>query len=204
MAYKTFVAGDVLTASDVNTYLMRQSVIACTSSTRPASPAEGMTIFETDTDKLRYYDGSAWVDVSSGGWTTYTPTFSAQFTLGNGTVAAQYARIGKTILYRGEIVFGSTTAYGTNATDTIQVSTPVTCDLGVSRGILGPAWYADSSAGIVYPALIGTDTSTQLSLYFFNTNTTANTVTGTTFNNNYPTAEGAGDTVGWFIVFEEA
>jgi hypothetical protein len=35
--------------------------IVCTSSTRPATPTEGMSIYETDTD-LRYeYDGSSWV-----------------------------------------------------------------------------------------------------------------------------------------------
>lgn len=55
MAFKTFVAGAVLTASDVNTYLAKQAVIVCTSTTRPTSPPEGMTIYETDTDKLLSY-----------------------------------------------------------------------------------------------------------------------------------------------------
>lgn len=32
----------------------------CTSTTRPASPYEGQTIYETDTDLLRYWNGSAW------------------------------------------------------------------------------------------------------------------------------------------------
>lgn len=60
MAFKTFIAGEVLTASDVNTYLAKQAVIVCTSGTRPSSPTEGMTVFETDTDKLLAYDGSNW------------------------------------------------------------------------------------------------------------------------------------------------
>ena len=60
MAFKTWVAGDVLTASDMMTYLMRQAVIVCTSGTRPSSPVEGMTIFETDTDAFLFYDGAAW------------------------------------------------------------------------------------------------------------------------------------------------
>ena len=55
MAYKTFTAGAVLTASDVNTYLAKQAVIVCTSTTRPSSPPEGMVIYETDTDKLLGY-----------------------------------------------------------------------------------------------------------------------------------------------------
>lgn len=33
----------------------------CTSSTRPASPYEGMVIYETDTNKTFVYSGSAWV-----------------------------------------------------------------------------------------------------------------------------------------------
>lgn len=58
--YKTFSA-TTLTASDVNGYLMRQAVIQCTSATRPSSPHEGMTIYETDTDRHMVYSGSAWV-----------------------------------------------------------------------------------------------------------------------------------------------
>lgn len=60
MAFKTFVDGVALPASDLNTYLMKQTVIVCTSGTRPSSPNEGMTIFETDTDLYRYWNGTMW------------------------------------------------------------------------------------------------------------------------------------------------
>lgn len=63
MAFKTFTAGSVLTAADVNDYLMEQAVITCTSGTRPSSPNEGMTIFETDTDKMMIYNGAAWSEL---------------------------------------------------------------------------------------------------------------------------------------------
>jgi hypothetical protein len=33
----------------------------CTSSTRPSSPFDGQVIFETDTENLKAYNGSAWV-----------------------------------------------------------------------------------------------------------------------------------------------
>lgn len=33
----------------------------CTSSSRPASPFEGQLIYETDTDRLAAYNGSAWI-----------------------------------------------------------------------------------------------------------------------------------------------
>jgi hypothetical protein len=38
----------------------------CTSSTRPASPYEGMVIYETDTNRTLVWDASAWVLVSTG------------------------------------------------------------------------------------------------------------------------------------------
>lgn len=60
MAFKTFSNGSVLTDTDLNDYLMVQSVIVCTTGTRPASPVTGMTVFETDTKLYRRYNGSAW------------------------------------------------------------------------------------------------------------------------------------------------
>ena len=63
--YRTFSAGEVLTASNVQTYLMDQAIPVFASSTaRDAaitSPAEGQHCFLKDTDALQYYTGSAWV-----------------------------------------------------------------------------------------------------------------------------------------------
>ena len=56
----------------------------CTSSTRPASPFEGQVIYETDTDKVLVYDGSAWYPPENVAWgkvaeasSTATTAFSA-------------------------------------------------------------------------------------------------------------------------------
>jgi len=46
----------------------------CTSSTRPASPFEGQTIYETDTDVLSIWNGSAWRTVSSTKGATFDST----------------------------------------------------------------------------------------------------------------------------------
>ncbi|MEV0151581.1 MULTISPECIES: hypothetical protein [unclassified Nonomuraea] len=62
MPYKTFTAGEILTAADVMTYLMNQVVVVCTSGTRPSSPAEGRVIYETDTDRMMIWDGTAWAE----------------------------------------------------------------------------------------------------------------------------------------------
>lgn len=54
MGYKTFVPGVSLSASDIQTYLMNQAVITCTSGTHPANPPEGMVIFETDNNAFLF------------------------------------------------------------------------------------------------------------------------------------------------------
>jgi len=70
---KTWSTGDVLTASDVNTYLMQQSIMVfATETTRDAaltSPSDGMFAYTTTTpaDTLSYYNGAAWVAVDLAG-----------------------------------------------------------------------------------------------------------------------------------------
>lgn len=60
----TFTVGEVLTAANVNNYLMKQTTIVCTSGTRPGSPVQGMVIFETDTGLVSIYNGTVWVNVT--------------------------------------------------------------------------------------------------------------------------------------------
>jgi hypothetical protein len=112
MAFKTFAPG-VLTSSDVNTFLMRQAVITCTSTTRPASPNEGMTIYETDTDLYLTYTGAAWLELSrfiAPNYLSFTPTWT-RLTLGNATTnVGRFTVIGKTVHIRARLVFGSTTS----------------------------------------------------------------------------------------------
>lgn len=70
MAYKVFAPLEVLDAAEVNDYLMKQAVIVCTSGTRPSSPPEGMTIYETDTDSYRVWNGAAWRRTGGADWET--------------------------------------------------------------------------------------------------------------------------------------
>lgn len=46
---------------------MTSTLLTCTSSTRPASPAAGDTLFETDTNKIIVYSGSDWKLYDSDG-----------------------------------------------------------------------------------------------------------------------------------------
>lgn len=68
---KTFTAGAVLTAADVNGYLMEQSVMyfggtAARSSAIP-TPSAGMVTYINDLAQLQYYNGSAWTAVGGAG-----------------------------------------------------------------------------------------------------------------------------------------
>jgi hypothetical protein len=70
--YKLFSTGDVLTASDLNTYGIEQTVMVFASSSArdtalSSVKAEGMFAFLKDSDSLTYYDGSSWIAVDLAG-----------------------------------------------------------------------------------------------------------------------------------------
>lgn len=79
---KTFTAGEVLTAADVNGYLMEQSVMVFGGTASRASaiptPSTGMVSFLTDTDITEAYDGQTWnpidsfINVRAAGTAAYT------------------------------------------------------------------------------------------------------------------------------------
>ena len=123
--FKTFAVGAKLTASDVNSYLMEQSVMVFGStsdrSTALPSPTEGMFVYITNVDQYMIWNGSAWVifDISAK---TYTPTFT-NFTLGNGSInQSRYFKIGKLVHLIVDVTLGSTSS----VTGQIQFSTPTT------------------------------------------------------------------------------
>lgn len=149
MGYKLWTTNELLTSSDVNNYLMRQAVIVCTSGTRPSSPTEGMTIYETDTDNFSWYSGSGWVVIiQAGPWRTYTPTFQADGgspTVGTGgSITGRYQRIANTVTVRGRLVFGTGASGGTGGW---YVSLPVNARSDTSPDVRsqGVAEYRDVS-----------------------------------------------------------
>jgi len=63
LGFKTFNTGDVLTASEVNGYLMQGILVFADASARDAaitSPQEGQFAYTKDNNSLWYYTGSAW------------------------------------------------------------------------------------------------------------------------------------------------
>jgi hypothetical protein len=66
--YKLFSTGDVLSASDVNTYLMQQTVMSFANAAARTSAlssvlAEGLVSYLQDTNVVEIYTGAAWVSL---------------------------------------------------------------------------------------------------------------------------------------------
>jgi hypothetical protein len=113
---KTFVAGEVLLAQDVNGYLMDQSVMvfggtAARSSAIP-TPTEGMMSYRTDDNVVEVFDGSAYVGVggASGALTLVTAqsfTTATSFSLPTNTFSADYTN------YKLQVFITGTSAQST-------------------------------------------------------------------------------------------
>jgi hypothetical protein len=101
----------------------------CTSTTRPSSPYQGQTIYETDTRLLRFWDGSAWqIKSLIGAWYTYTPTiYDGDVTVTSGVSAVEgtYTRIGQTVIARGFATLANATANGTGVSLPVQAAARV-------------------------------------------------------------------------------
>jgi len=88
--FKVFAVGEVLTAADVNDYLMEQSIgIFADSTARDAqitSPIEGQFAYLADTNTLTYYSGSSWASyIGEGDITGVTITTAGTSGLSGGS-----------------------------------------------------------------------------------------------------------------------
>ena len=150
---KTFTAGDVLTASQVQGYLQDQTIMVfagtAARSSAISSPSEGMFTITTNDDELDYYNGTAWVTaLPIGAWTTYTPTINAATTnptLSGTTFDCAFAQYGKTVHVRIKITLATVTSAGSGAW---IFSLPVTSKSGTEAAISGI--YIDTSLSNVY------------------------------------------------------
>jgi hypothetical protein len=93
MPIKNFTSGSVLPASDVNTFLMNQSVMVFASAAARnaaiTSPTEGMMTYLSDTNSLNIYDGANWVGaVNTGSLNGYTGVTYADISINTGTAGA--------------------------------------------------------------------------------------------------------------------
>jgi len=149
MPFKTFVAGTEGLASDINTYLMEQSVMVFTNAAaRDAdlpTPNEGMVVYLTGSDHFQVYNGSAWVTFDIG-WNAWTPTFT-NLTQGTGaTTSAFYSRIGKTVVAQVYVTMGTTPTVGGQ----FSISLPVDHANSNRSGSIGTCVMRDAGAGVSY------------------------------------------------------
>lgn len=78
------------------------------------------SVFPANLNSANSASGSSWA------WASWTPTWTGTGSnpaIGNGTIAAAYAQIGKTVHFRIKITMGSTTTYGSGS---YRFSLPVT------------------------------------------------------------------------------
>ena len=98
LGYRVFNAGEVLSAANVNNYLMKQSVMTFTNNSARSSALgtaaeEGMIAYLEDVNLLQIYNGSSWQQiyplpgsaVTTTG-TAITSSMTASATLANGVI----------------------------------------------------------------------------------------------------------------------
>lgn len=95
--FKTFVDGDILTAAEVNTYLMEQSVMvfadAAARTSGIAAPSEGMITYLVDTNAVEKYTGASWVNVNDNTDAILKTIVDAKGDLIAGTAADTVSRL---------------------------------------------------------------------------------------------------------------
>jgi hypothetical protein len=93
---KTFIATEVLTAANVNGYLMDQAVMVFAGTAARSSaigtPSEGMVTYRSDFNVLEVYDGASYVGVNERAITNATATaYTATLANANGLIVASNA-----------------------------------------------------------------------------------------------------------------
>ena len=146
LGFKDFSTGEVLTAADVDGYLMQNIWVFASTAARDAavtSPQEGNFAFTKDTNSLWYYDGAAWVASGATGdieGVTAGIGISGGGTSGTVTVTNSMATA---IDAKGDLVAG--TGADTFAKLTVGANdTVLTADSAQATGL---KWATPSAAG---------------------------------------------------------
>tara|TARA_R100000664_G_C2749964_1_gene137297 strand:- start:203 stop:676 length:474 start_codon:yes stop_codon:yes gene_type:complete len=94
--FKVYATGDLITATEFNTFLQEQVIMVfADSSARDSavsSPSEGMFCFLKDSDTLQFYNGGSWASfIGDGDITGVTITTSSTSGLSGGATASSGA-----------------------------------------------------------------------------------------------------------------
>lgn len=169
-------------------------------STTPTPTAEGDIQWDTDDNKLVVGDGAATKIISPDdvaatltnktidgdnntlqdiaassvkkeAWTTYTPVIGGTgWSLGNGSIVGKSVRIGNTVHFSIQIVFGTTTVAGSSS---LILRLPYKASSTASAATIFQAAMWDVSAATLYPGSGHMDTSDYLGFSLYSINTSA-------------------------------
>ena len=147
LGFKDFTTGEVLTAADVDGYLMQGIWVFASTAARDAAvtaPAEGNFAFTKDTNSLWYYDGAAWVASGATGdieGITAGIGISGGGTSGTVTVTNSMATA---IDAKGDLVVGT----GADTFSKLTVGANGTTLVADSAEATGLKWAAGGSSGM--------------------------------------------------------
>ncbi len=161
LGFKTFTTGEVLTAADVNGYLMQGVLVFASEAARDAaitSPQEGQFAFTKDNNSLWYYTGSAWAASGATGdieGVTAGTGISGGGTSGTVTITNSMATA---IDAKGDLIVGT----GADTFSRLAVGTNGHTLVANSSTSTGLEWQAPAGGGKVLQVVYA-DSSTQAS-----------------------------------------
>ena len=167
------------------------------------SAGTGTVNFALTTSKFAPQDTS---DLLLGTYTSYTPTFTAGLTIGNGTVTGAYCRVNGFVHVWGRAVLGSTSSI----TGAVNLTVPVSIDATVSGNFLGTyigqVGIRDDSAATTYSGVVQTlgtaGFPTRVALQVQNASGTY--LTGAALSATVPMTWAVNDTLWWNMYYEAA
>lgn len=173
--YKLFNTGDVLLASEVNTYLQQQVTMVFANATARTSAlsgvlAEGMMSYLQDTNTVEVYNGTSWVSIGgSGDITEVQAGTGISVASGTGPIPVITNTVATAFDAAGDLIYGT----GSDTFAKLALGTAGQV-LKVNSGATAPEWGAAPA-----PAFVGCSVSRQSG----NQSITQNTTTAVSFTN---------------------
>lgn len=131
-------------------------------------------------------------DIIAGAWTTFTPTMSLGFALGNATYVAQYMQVGKLVVFAIEITFGTTSTYGTS----MGIALPVTA--AANARLTGLAAIFIDAGVSNYLGVVSSNSTTAMILRSAKTDAATGTAAGITSTSPFTFGTGDGVAISGF------
>lgn len=133
-----------------------------------ASVTTGTEIYNTTTNAMEVWNGTAWITTAPGAWVSYTPTLT---NCTSPITTAKYARNGRTVSF-----YVVLTLTGAQVSGLIGVSLPVTA--AVAYGGSFTALFEDTGS-LLYAAVPVQSITTRVDLYASNAGSTYTALTAT-------------------------